>query len=354
MATSATELATSHRMLVVVLAATACLLTACTLNQAEMTADNTADNNVATNEQSIIGGSLDGTSWCVAELFVHAPGATTGTICSCSIIGFGDTCLTAARCVDPRVVGTGKVFEVKTATNGSTPSTFAVGTSTAFDPRWNPANPNAGHDIGIVRMPNRWVVPGSPCFRGSVNLSTVVTLVGYGSNTHSNTGSGVRRLGVASIASSDSLLFRAGNSNTQACYGDIGGPAIQRPNNWPTVVGVTSFVTDVSTLSCVNGSTSSRVDASADWINQNVPCGNGTCEPSLAETASSCPFDCHTCGDGICAWGPENTSNCAVDCLVCGNGSCDFPEDSNSCPQDCGFQCLKGDPSILCLQGPEN
>lgn len=347
MATSATESAAFYRMLVVALAVTTCPLTACTLNQAEAT----MDNNVATDEQSIIGGTLDDTSWCVAELFVHDPGVTTGTICTCSIIGFGDTCLTAAHCVDPRSVGAGKVFEIRTATNVSTPSTFTFGTSTTFDPRYDPNNLNGGHDFGIVHMANSWVGPGTPCFRGSVDLSRAVSLVGYGSNTHTNTGAGVRRAVSVPIVSSNSLLFQAGNSNAQACHGDSGGPAIQS-NGWPTVVGVTSFGTDMNGQVCFNGSVSGRVDSSADWINQNVPCGNGICEPQLGESASSCPFDCHACGDGICAWGPENTSNCAVDCLVCGNGSCDFPEDSSSCPEDCGFQCLRDDPSILCLRDP--
>lgn len=346
-----TESATSHFARVIAWAVTACSLTACTLSQAPPP----ADNNTATDQQMIIGGMSDNTSWCVAELFIHDPGATAGVICTCSVIGFGDTCLTAAHCVDPRVIGTGKVFEVKTDVNGLAPTTFAVGTSTAFDPRFDPNNLPAGHDFGIVRMPNRWVVPGSPCFRSSVNLSAGVSLIGFGSNTHSDTGAGVRRHVGASIVASDSLTFRAGNSNAQACHGDSGGPAIQSPLGWPSVVGVTSFGTDTSPSQvCVNGSTAGRVDASADWIDQNVPCGNGVCEPGLGESASTCPFDCHSCGDGICAWGPENTTNCPGDCLVCGNGSCDFPEDSNSCPDDCGFQCLSGDPSILCLQGPTN
>jgi hypothetical protein len=47
MATSTTEPATFHRVLVVALAVTACSLTACTLNQAEMT----SENNVTTDEQ---------------------------------------------------------------------------------------------------------------------------------------------------------------------------------------------------------------------------------------------------------------------------------------------------------------
>jgi hypothetical protein len=193
------------------------------------------------------------------------------------------------------------------------------------------------------------------CVRDAVNVSSNVALVGFGSNTHSNTGSGVRRAVAASIVSVDSLMFRAGNSNAQACHGDSGGPAIQlAANGRRAVVGVTSFGMDQSPQVCFGGSFSSRVDSATAWINQNVPCGNDICEPQFAENTSSCPTDCHVCGDGICAWGPENTGNCAVDCLVCGNGSCDAPEDSSNCPDDCGFQCAKDDPSILCFQDPEN
>lgn len=325
-----------------------CSIAACTANHDEPT----ADRHVAVDEQPIIGGVPNDTYWCVAELLIHDPGVSSGTICSCTVIGLGDTCLTAAHCVDPRVIGAGKQFQVRLSTDPSIPLQLSTGTSTTFDPQWDPNNMAGGHDFGLVRMSPSWTGIASVCGRGNVDLSSFVTLVGFGANTHSDTGVGVRRAIGTSIVSADSLLLHAGNSNAQACHGDSGGPAIQQQNGERNVVGVTSFGTDQLPQVCFNGSFSARVDSATNWINQNVPCGNGVCEPQFGETITSCPHDCHVCGDGFCAWGPENITNCAVDCDICGNGSCDGDENSSSCPADCGFQCEGDDPSILCFQAP--
>lgn len=82
--------------------------------------------------------------------------------------------------------------------------------------------------------------------------------------------------------------------------------------------------------------------------NRSVACGNGVCEPGLGETALSCMLDCHVCGDGICAWGPENDTNCFQDCH-CGNGICEpaAGEAIENCWTDCPFPCLSGPDASL-------
>jgi hypothetical protein len=67
------------------------------------------------------------------------------------------------------------------------------------------------------------------------------------------------------------------------------------------------------------------------------PCGNGDCEPDLAEDCFNCPLDCGDCppcGDDICDDG-EECEFCPADCGPCAYGDCcayhDFPgcEDKN-------------------------
>ena len=67
-------------------------------------------------------------------------------------------------------------------------------------------------------------------------------------------------------------------------------------------------------------------------------CGDGTCDPAC-ETCSSCPQDCHECGDGCCtASAGETCCSCTQDCgACCGNDVCDTlcGEDCSTCPSDC-------------------
>src|SRR5262245_31419439 len=86
--------------------------TACVADQADL---NPSDDSVSTDEQSIIGGTTDNGDPSVVAVFAHAPGATSGSLCTGTIIS-SRAVLTAAHCVDPAAVGAGQVFEVLTGT----------------------------------------------------------------------------------------------------------------------------------------------------------------------------------------------------------------------------------------------
>lgn len=215
-----------------------------------------------TAEQEIIGGSTDTGDACVVGLFAHAPGASSGSLCTGTVIG-AHTVLTAAHCVNPAIIGAGQQIDIL---NGTTLTGFvATASSVTWDTAWNPSNLFGGHDIGIVHTSG--VIPLPTCPIGATNLGAPsIRIVGYGTNTHTNTGAGTKRQVTTNIVAANSILVQIGNSSMQTCHGDSGGPAFQGG----AVVAVTSFGSDASpTNVCVNGGFSTRTDAEAGFINGN-------------------------------------------------------------------------------------
>jgi secreted trypsin-like serine protease len=244
----------------------ACFMAACAIDAPEGDVHVLPDGTLVTSEQEVIGGTVDTGDPCVIGLFIHAPGATSGSLCTCTVSG-PRTCLTAAHCVDPRVVGPGMVFDFFAGTQATLIGVQA--SSTAFDPLWNPANLFGGHDFGVAHTTNP--LPFPVCGRAPVNFSLPVRVVGYGSNTHQNTGAGTKRTVTTNIVAANALLIQVGNSNQQSCHGDSGGPVYQVQNGQTVTVGVTSFGQDQSPTSvCFGGGFHGRVDSATAFLNANI------------------------------------------------------------------------------------
>ena len=62
-----------------------------------------------------------------------------------------------------------------------------------------------------------------------------------------------------------------GDSDTQTCHGDSGGPAFQTINGREVIVGITSFGTDTRAEVCINGGFDTRVDSVLSFIDSEVP-----------------------------------------------------------------------------------
>lgn len=239
-------------------------MTACTVDPADSRVPHDEEW-VRSHEHAIIGGVTDSADACVVAVFAHAPGATSGNLCTGTRIA-SRTVLTAARCVDPRIIGAGQVVEILSGTTIRLPG--IVASSATSEPLWNPSNPLGGHDVGVVHVPddpNGELCP--PYFH--VPLLQPKKIVGYGRTTHTNTstGEGTRRQVTVNISAMNEVLFQAGNSNAQICNGDIGGPVFETVDGRQMVVGVSSFIQDSS---CSGGGFHSRVDASELFINSNT------------------------------------------------------------------------------------
>jgi secreted trypsin-like serine protease len=229
------------------------------------------DDQVEITQQPIIGGTTDNADPSVVALFVHAPGATSGSLCTGTVIS-SRAVLTAAHCVDPTSVGSGQVFQVIPGTTLSLANALAV-SATAFDPAFNINNLTGGHDVAVVTLASPTTLTPIPFNTGTPSSTTSVRLVGYGSNSHANTGAGTKRTVTVSSGNVviSSSFVKIGTSSQQTCHGDSGGPALQVINGVERIIGVTSFGTDRSATNvCLNGGTDTRIDQYTSFINAHL------------------------------------------------------------------------------------
>lgn len=223
---------------------------------------------ISADDQAIIGGVTDTGDPSVVAVFAHPPGVNSGSICTGTVIG-PSTVLTAAHCVSPEIVGAGQVFEVLVGTTLALPG-LAVA-STTFHPSWVSADLFGGHDVGIVHLATPTTLAAIPIDTDPSILALATRIVGYGSNTHTNAGVGTKRTATTVPVAASTTIVQIGNTNTQTCHGDSGGPALQVLNGVETIIGITSFGSDASATNvCLGGGFSSRVDADFAYIQANT------------------------------------------------------------------------------------
>lgn len=217
--------------------------------------------------------------------------------------------LTAAHCIDPRVLGPivpGFTF-VSDTTGGVSAADTHAGARTIQHPAFDGFTPDGQfHDIGllILAAPVTDVTPvpmAMPSETSTLRVGAQVDIVGYGLTDPFGSEAGVKHHGVATLAAMDTWLYQIGPQNgVQNCNGDSGGPAFWEPTpGQPRVVGVVTGGPEP----CTMGGFDIRVDAHYEWLAGElgmVP-EPPMCDPPQVACGADCvdtqndPFHCGGC-----------------------------------------------------------
>jgi V8-like Glu-specific endopeptidase len=279
--------------------------------------------------EAIVGGTITAGDPNVFMLIIQGSNGQS-SVCTATLIA-PRTLLTAAHCVDPRIIGAQSVQLLATNAPNQNQIVFGQNTwnvvETRMHPSWSPAT--LGGDIAMARLQTAPNVPLKPWNEAPVAAGQLVRSVGYGITGPNTTNSGVKRMVDLVINQvSPTLLFVGNGVNKGICSGDSGGPTFRTfPDGVERVVGVHSFT---RTQECTDGA-ATRVDAYRAFIQQWL---NEKESPTCARDgrcASNCPqvdLDCVCGADDQCTTACPDLS-ADPDCGDCGaNGVCA----ARSCP----------------------
>jgi hypothetical protein len=290
-------------------------------------------------DDEIVNGEPDSGDPAVVALTVQGQVFCTATLITPSVV------LTAAHCLPPHTGFATQQISVRFG-DGVAAGGELIGAHDSWaHPAWND---NALYDdIGLLQMKS--VAPVSPIARNAVPLGggEPVRLVGFGVTSEMGTDSGVKRMGSATVESTDAFILELTPSPSSTCYGDSGGPTLSGTGATEVIAGVHSRG------SCGFSSIEMRVDAYAADIDAFLDAHpDPTCEDDglcAAACAAGPDPDCPCATDGYCtAACPDGRLD--EDCgIACGpNGtcveSCSIPDPD--CPRcEADGQCVESCPA---------
>lgn len=221
-------------------------------------------------DQSIIGGVEIPAEMYPAVVSTYAiePGAEGGALCTGTVIS-PTVVLTAAHCVSRDLVGQNAEFYVFRCANlNEGPCDPIAVADTIAHQGFNPRNPAAGFDVGLVFLAEPIDVEPMPINTQALAQNLVgkpVELVGYGLDKHfrNRATAGIKRHATEQLRSFNNMFVRHGQFFGKGiCSGDSGGPVIMKINGVEKVIGVNSY----GQILCFGQSSSTRVDSYLDWI----------------------------------------------------------------------------------------
>jgi V8-like Glu-specific endopeptidase len=287
-------------------------------------------------ESNIVGGETTSSHPEVPIIVGFDAAQTTSFLCTGTLIG-PKLVLTAAHCVDDHEIEVASyvIYFGTDVVDENDPGfifmTSAV--STVFHPDWDINDLEAGNDIALIHLADEVPITPAALRRTPItgaDVGSPIELVGWGITSGDGEDSGLKRHVTSNLADFDDKLLLVGNSETNTCNGDSGGPAFLDAGAGQEVIGVTSF----GDVDCAIQGVDTRVDAFLDFIAASSDPGTG---PGTGGGLGDACADADGCQSGLCAsGGGAGDGICTQECSA-----------TAPCPGD--FQCVPADDSSFCL-----
>ncbi len=231
---------------------------------------------------AIVGGSANDTDDAVVLVGIGVASQgeinaiCTGTVVSPRVV------LTAAHCVDERIVGEGKSYAIFLGSDLGDREQFGKRSNWRFDttahrhPDFDPSLAKSGgpgrDDIAVIVMRSPIARTPLPIQRAALDANVIgraATLIGFGIREPGDSASDGKRMQASlPIDGIDEVHLWTSSSLRGTCRGDSGGPLLLDVDGTPVVAGVHSYGEHVE--SCTGRGWASRVDAYASWIDAQV------------------------------------------------------------------------------------